>query len=126
LIDSLFYGMIFEFSDPYGQNLSYGIWQQGFQGGYAGLMHGRVVDMLYFPIIEGATFPSWVPIWGGQSFEFFRPVFNIADAAISGGVISILVFQTKFFPAVAAEVKTTATETTVPTASNEQTETPAE
>ena len=129
LIDSLFYGMIFEFSDPYGQNLAYGIWQQGFQGGYAGLMHGRVVDMLYFPIIEGASFPSWVPIWGGQSFEFFRPVFNIADAAISGGVISILVFQTKFFPTVAAEVKTTTTETTAstaPTASTEQTETPSE
>jgi signal peptidase II len=103
LIDSLFYGMIFEFSDPYGQNLAYAIWQKGFQGGYANLLHGKVVDMLYFPIIEGATFPSWVPIWGGESFEFFRPVFNIADAAISGGVISILVFQTKFFPTVAAE-----------------------
>jgi signal peptidase II len=98
LIDSLFYGMIFESSDPYSQNLSHAIWQDGFQGGYAGMLHGRVVDMLYFPIIQDATFPSWVPVWGGESFEFFRPVFNIADAAISGGVIAILVFQSKFFP----------------------------
>jgi len=121
LIDSLFYGIIFEFSDPYGQNLAYGIWQNGFQGGYAGLLHGKVVDMLYFPIIEGARFPSWVPIWGGESFEFFRPVFNIADAAISGGVISILVFQTKFFPNVVSESKK-ATESD----STEQIESPTE
>ena len=60
-------------------------------------MHGRVVDMLYFPIIENARYPNWFPIWGGQSFEFFRPVFNIADAAISGGVIAIIVFQKRFF-----------------------------
>jgi signal peptidase II len=97
LIDSMFYGMIFEFSDVYRQNLAYAIWQNGFQGGYEGFLHGRVVDMLYFPIIENAHYPSWFPIWGGQSFEFFRPVFNIADAAISGGVIAILVFQKRFF-----------------------------
>jgi signal peptidase II len=97
LIDSMFYGMIFEFSDVYRQNLAYAIWQKGFQGGYEGFLHGRVVDMLYFPIIENARYPSWFPIWGGQSFEFFRPVFNIADAAISGGVIAILVFQKRFF-----------------------------
>jgi signal peptidase II len=54
--------------------------------------------MLYFPIIEDGMFPSWFPIWGGESFVFFRPVFNIADAAISGGVFSILLFQSKFFP----------------------------
>lgn len=97
LIDSMFYGMIFEFSDVYRQNLAYPIWQKGFQGGYEGFMHGRVVDMLYFPIIENAKYPSWFPIRGGESFEFFRPVFNIADAAISGGVIAILLFQKRFF-----------------------------
>ena len=106
LIDSIFYGKIFEFSDPYGQNLAYAIWQKGFQGGYEGFLHGRVVDMLYFPIIQDATYPSWFPIWGGQSFEFFRPVFNIADALISGGVIAILIFQNKFFPTVPAKTTT--------------------
>jgi signal peptidase II len=60
--------------------------------GYGELFHGRVVDMLYFPLVNG-TFPAWFPIWGGQPFEFFRPVFNIADASISGGVIAIFVFQ---------------------------------
>jgi signal peptidase II len=56
-----------------------------------------VVDMLYFPIITDATLPNWLPVWGGESFEFFRPVFNIADASISLGVFMILVFQKKFF-----------------------------
>jgi signal peptidase II len=68
-------------------------------GGYESFLHGRVVDMLYFPIIEDGVFPSWFPIWGGESFVFFRPVFNLADAAISGGVFAILIFQNKFFPA---------------------------
>lgn len=98
LIDSLFYGMIFEASDAYTQNLARGIWSDGFTGGYAGFLHGRVVDMLYMPIIQDASFPSWVPFWGGESFEFFRPVFNIADAAISCGVFAIIGFQHKFFP----------------------------
>ncbi len=99
LIDSLFYGLVFEASDPYLQNFAHGIWQNGFQGGYAGFLHGKVVDMLYMPIIEDAYFPDWFPIWGGESFMFFRPVFNIADAAISGGVFAILIFQNRFFPA---------------------------
>lgn len=98
LIDSLFYGLIFESSDAYVQNLANGIWSEHFTNGYAGFLHGKVVDMLYFPIIQDAVFPSWIPLWGGESFEFFRPVFNIADMAISGGVIAILVFQKKFFP----------------------------
>ncbi|PST84125.1 lipoprotein signal peptidase [Pedobacter yulinensis] len=75
IIDSVFYGKIY---------------------GYATLLHGRVVDMFYFPIIQG-TFPAWVPIWGGEDFIFFRPVFNLADAAISVGVILILIFQKKYF-----------------------------
>jgi signal peptidase II len=53
--------------------------------------------MLYFPVITGAHYPSWVPFVGGDDFEFFRPVFNIADAAISTGVIVILIFQNRFF-----------------------------
>lgn len=98
LIDSLFYGMIFEFSDVYAQNLAKGFWQEGFKVGYEGFLHGRVVDMLYFPFIENGRFPDWLPIWGGESFEFFRPVFNIADMAISGGVFALIIFQNRFFP----------------------------
>ena len=75
IIDSVFYGKIY---------------------GYESLFHGRVVDMLYFPIAEG-NFPAWLPIWGGDDFIFFRPVFNLADAAISLGVILILVFQKDYF-----------------------------
>jgi len=59
--------------------------------------HGQVIDMLYFPIIQ-TTFASWIPIWGDQSFEFFRPIFNVADASIFVGVAVILLFQKKFFP----------------------------
>jgi len=59
--------------------------------------HGQVIDMLYFPIIQ-TTFPSWVPIWAGQSFEFFRPIFNVADTSIFIGVAIILIFQKQFFP----------------------------
>ena len=98
LIDSLFYGMVFEFSDVYAQNLAKGFWEEGFKVGYEGFLHGRVVDMLYFPIIENGRFPDWLPIWGGESFEFFRPVFNIADMAISGGVFTLIIFQNRFFP----------------------------
>lgn len=75
IIDSVFYGVIY---------------------GYETLLHGRVVDMFYFPLVQG-TYPSWVPIWGGDQFLFFRPVFNLADVAISVGVISILVFQNTYF-----------------------------
>lgn len=94
LIDSLFYGLIFEASNPFTQNVAT-LLPAG--GGYAGLFHGKVVDMLYFPIITNSHYPSWIPIVGGEEFEFFRPVFNIADMAISTGVIAILIFQNKFF-----------------------------
>lgn len=97
LIDSLFYGLLFENSDPYVQNIAKSAMQDGFTGGYAGFLHGKVVDMLYFPIITDARFPAWFPLWGGESFEFFRPVFNIADASISLGVLCILLFQKRFF-----------------------------
>ncbi len=59
--------------------------------------HGQVIDMLYFPLIQ-TTFPSWIPLWGGQSFEFFRPIFNLADASIFIGVVLILIRQKHFFP----------------------------
>ncbi len=91
LIDSMFYGLIFSTSD-YATIAS--VFPHG--GGYAGFLHGRVVDMLYFPIIR-STFPGWVPVVGGENFEFFSPIFNIADASISVGVITLLVFQKKFF-----------------------------
>ena len=93
LIDSMFYGLIFENSDPYIQNVAH-IFPKG--GGYTSFLHGKVVDMLYFPLIS-TVLPSWVPFWGGKQFDFFEPVFNIADASISVGVITILIFQNVFF-----------------------------
>jgi signal peptidase II len=91
LIDSMFYGLIFENSSQVMLNVAKIFPQKG----YAGFLHGKVVDMLYFPIIRNATFPNWVPIWGGDDFEFFRPIFNIADAAISSGVIVYNYFPNK-------------------------------
>lgn len=75
IIDSVFYGVIYK---------------------YETLFHGRVVDMLYFPIVN-SHFPKWFPIWGGEELVFFRPVFNIADTAISIGVIAIMIFQKTYF-----------------------------
>jgi len=93
LLDSMFYGLIFSAS---GDNLPLAkAFPPG--GGYAGFLHGKVVDMLYFPIVENATLPNWVPIWGGKTVTFFSHIFNIADAAISVGVIGILLFQRRFF-----------------------------
>jgi len=65
-------------------------------GGYASFLHGKVVDMLHFPLFEG-KFPEWLPMWGGQHFEFFRPVFNLADTSITIGVLNIILFQRSFF-----------------------------
>jgi signal peptidase II len=93
LIDSMFYGMIFSGSDV-GSGLAV-LFPEG--GGYAGFLHGRVVDMLYVPIIEDKLLPSWIPIWGGDRFTFFSPIFNIADASISVGVVLLLIFQKRFF-----------------------------
>lgn len=90
IIDSVFYGVIFDHSnhqvatlftdEPYGK-----------------LFYGKVVDMLYFPMID-TTWPNWVPVVGGNSFRFFEPVFNIADTAISTGVGILIVFNKKAFP----------------------------
>ena len=90
LIDSMFYGLVFDEStiDHVARMFP--------PHGYAGFLHGRVVDMLYFPLIK-SHYPHWIPFLGGDEFEFFSPVFNIADASISVGVIAILLFQKKFF-----------------------------
>ncbi|MBK7132138.1 MAG: lipoprotein signal peptidase [Bacteroidales bacterium] len=90
IIDSAFYGMIF--------NESYNQVATLFpaEGGYSSFLHGRVVDMFYFPVIN-TYWPDWSPINAGNSFIFFRPVFNIADSAITCGVISIILFQKRMF-----------------------------
>ncbi len=75
LIDSMFYGIIFD---------------------YAPFMYGKVVDMLYFPIID-TTLPASFPIWGGRHIVFFRPIFNVADSCITCGAFYLLLFQWKFF-----------------------------
>ena len=90
IFDSVFYGTLF------GDSLFNTAQFLPAGGGYAPLWHGRVVDMLYFPIIEG-HFPMWFPFWKGEEFLFFRPVFNIADSSITVGVALILIFQKKFF-----------------------------
>ena len=90
IIDCAFYGMIF--SDSY-NHLAI-LFPPG--GGYASFLHGRVVDMFYFPVIN-THWPEWSPIKAGQSFIFFRPVFNLSDSSITCGVFSILLFQKKMF-----------------------------
>lgn len=97
LIDSMFYGMIFDKGMMFDQATQQYIYYAGTahlttHGGYQSFLHGNVVDMLYFPMIH-STFPSWVPFIGGKEFEFFSPIFNIADASISVGVITLLIFQ---------------------------------
>jgi signal peptidase II len=100
LIDSCFYGLIFDkgmiFDPLANEYIGYSGLATFSKTGYASFLHGNVVDMLYFPVIK-SHFPSWLPIWGGQDFEFFRPIFNLADASISTGIISILFFQKRFF-----------------------------
>ncbi len=89
IIDSLFYGLIFNESQFYQVAKLFPA-----EGGYSSFLHGKVVDMLYFPIIH-THFPSWFPFWSGQEFVFFRPVFNIADSAITIGVFLIILFYRK-------------------------------
>lgn len=89
IIDSVFYGVIFDDSNYKVATLfssePYGTW-----------FHGKVVDMLYFPLFEG-DFPNWLPIWGGEHFRFFNAIFNVADMAISTGVGILIVFNKKAF-----------------------------
>jgi signal peptidase II len=89
IIDSVFYGEIFSASYPgHVANLV------PIGEGYSSWLHGKVVDMLYFPLIE-TTLPNWVPIWGGTEILFFRFIFNLADASISVGVALLLLFYRK-------------------------------
>ena len=90
IIDSSFYGIIF--NESYNNIASF----MPAGGGYSSLLHGKVVDMFYFPLMN-SHFPNWLPIWGGEHFIFFRPVFNIADAGISIGIFMILLFYRKEF-----------------------------
>ena len=90
IIDSSFYGIIF--NESYNNVASF----MPETGGYSSFLHGKVVDMLYFPLMN-SHFPNWLPIWGGEHFIFFRPVFNIADAGISIGIFMILIFYRKEF-----------------------------
>lgn len=89
LIDCLFYGLIFDASTPFtvSQFVPFG-------EGYSTFLHGKVVDMFYFPIIQ-TTLPEWVPYFGGSEYVFFSPVFNFADACISVGVVALLLFYRK-------------------------------
>ena len=87
IIDSTFYGLLFSASTPFKKAV---FLPEG--GGYASLFHGAVVDMFYFPLWEGRL-PDWLPLWGGEYFVFFRPVFNVADAAISVGVGMFILFM---------------------------------
>lgn len=89
LIDCLFYGLIFDASTPFtvSQFVPFG-------EGYSSFLHGKVVDMFYFPIIQ-TTWPEWMPYVGGSEYVFFSPVFNFADACISVGVVTLLLFYRK-------------------------------
>lgn len=91
IVDSMFYGLIFNESTF---TSAASIFPDG--GGYAPFLFGKVVDMLYFPLVD-TTLPDWVPFWGGEHFIFFRPIFNIADSCITIGVGYLLIFHRKFF-----------------------------
>jgi signal peptidase II len=90
IIDSIFYGVIF--NDSYNSIATF----FPDMGGYSSLLHGKVVDMFYFPLIN-SHYPNWLPFWGGDHFIFFRPVFNLADAGISVGIFMILLLYRKQF-----------------------------
>lgn len=90
IIDSAFYGLIFD--DSYGKVAQ--LFPE--DGGYATFLHGKVVDMFYFPLFSG-RYPQWLPFIGGEQFLFFRPVFNVADSAITTGIFSIILFYWKLF-----------------------------
>ncbi len=90
IIDSVFYGVLF--SDSYSQIATF--FPEG--GGYDTILHGKVVDMLHFPLWKGYL-PEWLPIYGGEYFTFFEPVFNLADMAISSGVGILIFFNKRAF-----------------------------
>ena len=90
ILDSVFYGVLFD--DSVGQVATFMPEQ-----GYDSMLHGKVVDMLYFPIWQGYL-PEWIPSVGGKYFTFFEPVFNVADVAISIGFGILIFFNKKAFP----------------------------
>jgi len=110
IIDSAFYGMIFSASPNHGGLAT--LFPP--EGGYSSFLYGKVVDMFYFPMFRG-HYPDWFPFSAGKPFLFFRPVFNIADAAITIGVTSIIIFYRSFFGSIDDEITTkkTATESSV-------------
>lgn len=89
VIDCMFYGIIFSESTPFAMAEIFP------DSGYGTFLHGHVVDMFHFPLIEG-TWPEWMPWVGGSDFEFFRPVFNLADSAVSVGMIVFILFYSKY------------------------------
>jgi signal peptidase II len=107
ILDSLFYGIIFSKSCYHCGIAEF--MPEG--GGYAGFLQGSVVDMFYFPMID-TTLPLWIPFIGGDNFAFFKPVFNVADSAISIGVVLILLFYRSYFISNKAKKPTNQTETT--------------
>ncbi len=115
LIDSCFYGLIFDKGMTYNPALDDYVGYSGLatyaKQGYSSFLHGNVVDMLHFSLIK-TTLPSWVPFWGGEPFEFFSPIFNIADAAISTGIITLFVFQKTIFNKAATKANEKTIETT--------------
>ena len=116
ILDSAFYGLIFDsgtqFNTEFNEYLPYDGISSLTTKGYAPAMFGCVVDMFYFPMFNG-HFPDWFPIWGGEDFQFFRPIFNFADASISGGVAIIILFQKRFSTnEIAGEVTETENPTT--------------
>ena len=113
IIDSLFYGYLFNkgtvYNEQLGQWISYsGVASLDFSG-YAGMFRGCVVDFLYFPVID-TRIPDWFPFMKGEHFLFFRPIFNIADSSISIGVILILIFQKRYFKSESTKTGTTESE----------------
>lgn len=94
IIDSVFYGVLFDASNPYTQNLAVLFAENN----YESLFYGKVVDMFYFPIIKNGVFPEWLPFVGGETFTFFNAIFNVADFAISCGVGILILFNKKVFP----------------------------
>jgi len=116
IIDSVFYGVLFSASD-------YSVLAQFLPegGGYTTLLHGHVVDMFYFPMADG-RYPEWIPFLGGKYYSFFRPVFNVADSAITIGVLSILLFQRSIFAHTEEEQKPTEINSEPPVTHEESTE----
>lgn len=101
MIDCMFYGMVFSQSGYSANSVAEFM---PAMGGYAPFLQGKVVDMLYFPIID-AYWPDWMPFVGGNHFTFFSPIFNIADSAVTVGVALILIFQKRYFPKTEEELE---------------------